>query len=335
MAFPLASMCNMRLDFDDETEFHFRDLSPDCSTSSISGASCASSYGSPAPTSGRSTPSFSTALDFGPSFSSSFVSSVDSNSFDLSPPSSATSTYFPMSPKHAHASEFAYPGLPMTHHFSCPPPMPHSQAIDWSFYMNPLSQPMLTTLSAAPTYEHIPAPVSHWAHTDSPISFQKSPLQITPPHTVKQEPREDMMARESSTAAARKRARAESLRLQQQVQHHHYHHEQPAAPSHSHKHEKQHLPPLSTTDDLDVEADDVVEPGKYRCPEESKHDKDEIIYACNWCNRKVNRKDNFISHLKLHTVPGRKARVKYEPGAVAQYQEEIRKFKPRRRQSKA
>ncbi|KAL2135790.1 hypothetical protein VTI74DRAFT_6856 [Chaetomium olivicolor] len=341
MVFSVVPMCNLRLGFEaGKAGFDFRDLSPGSSASSLNGASCTSSYDSPTPTSGRSTPAFSTGLDF----SSSFASSVDAVVFDLSPPSSATSTYFPMSPKNGNAFDFVYTELSLTptpaqlsfsSHQFCPPPMASSHEMDCSFFMNPLSQTLMSTPSSVTPFERLPAPVSHWTHSDSPVSFQQhSPSRvISPTRSIKQECEENMMAWEQSSAA-RRRARLESSRLQKVQKRHQQ------QPPHI-KSEKQHLPPLV--------ADDVVEPGKYRCREEgctsgpyrrnehlkrhmkTKHDKDEILYACNWCLRKVNRKDNFISHLKLHTVPGRKARIKFEPGAVLQYQEEIKKFKPRRR----
>lgn len=53
-------------------------------------------------------------------------------------------------------------------------------------------------------------------------------------------------------------------------------------------------------------------------------------FACNWCKKIVNRRDNLLSHLKLHTLNREGGRVAYEPGAMKEYEEEIKRIESRR-----
>ncbi|KAK0658289.1 hypothetical protein QBC41DRAFT_57015 [Cercophora samala] len=80
-------------------------FSPSGSSFSLS----SSSYGPHTPTSGRSTPprhSFD--------YASSFSSSIDGHSIELTPPSSATNSYFPFAFKGDGVSDFSQPGFPLT-----------------------------------------------------------------------------------------------------------------------------------------------------------------------------------------------------------------------------
>ncbi|KAK4640166.1 hypothetical protein QC761_604600 [Podospora bellae-mahoneyi] len=80
-------------------------FSPSGSSFSLS----SSSYGPHTPTSGRSTPprhSFD--------YASSFSSSIDGHSIELTPPSSASNSYFPFAFKGDGISDFSQPGFPLT-----------------------------------------------------------------------------------------------------------------------------------------------------------------------------------------------------------------------------
>ncbi|KAK4205737.1 hypothetical protein QBC40DRAFT_336037 [Triangularia verruculosa] len=93
-------MCAIPLGLDDDDMF-----SPSGSSFSLS----TSSYGPHTPTSGRSTPprgSFN--------YASSFTSSMDGHSIELTPPSSATNSYFPFAFKGDGVSDFGQPGFPLT-----------------------------------------------------------------------------------------------------------------------------------------------------------------------------------------------------------------------------
>jgi hypothetical protein len=180
-------------------------------------------------TSDRSSPPFSTSFDFG----FSFASSVDTVPFALSPPSSATSTYFPMTPKTGPVSDFVYPGFPVTPSrgpldfsgfplSSCATQLTPSQTMDCSFSVNQLSlYPQLATPSPSAQYDHLSGAASHWMSPDSPISFEQlSPTRLTgaaqlvkqEPRSVKQEPRENPMTPMTPSTPARKRALVDEAR---------------------------------------------------------------------------------------------------------------------------
>jgi len=180
------SVCNLRLELGDDAGFDFNSLPAGCPSGSISGSSYAwSSFDPHTPTSGRSTPPFTTSFDFGSSFT---TLSLDPSPVDLTPPPSAAasssaahSTYFPMTPKTAGSiPDFAYPGFPITPAraqfdfygnplTTCGPQLRTPQAaMDCSFLLNQLSpHPVM----AATQFDRISEPTSQWAYPDSPISF--------------------------------------------------------------------------------------------------------------------------------------------------------------------
>ena len=235
-------MLNIPLNFGNDGDFDFNGLPTGWSSGSISGSSYASSsFGPHTPTSGRSSPPFSTSFDFG----SSFASSVDTVPFDLTPPSSATSTYFPMTPKTGPVSDFVYPGFPATPSrgqldfsglplSSCATQLTPSQTMDMdcSFAINQLGlYPQLATPSPSAQYDHLSSAASHWMYPDSPIRFEQlSPTRLTGaaqlvkqgPQSVKQEPQESPMTPMTPSTPTRKRALMDEARnrttaLQQQV----------------------------------------------------------------------------------------------------------------------
>ncbi len=226
-------------DFVDDAGFDFNALPAGCPSGSTSGSSYASSsFGPHTPTSGQSTPPFSTSFDFG---SSSFASSVDSDQFGLTPPSSATSTYFPMTPvAESVVSDFVNPVFPVTpsrgqfefpsHPLSsCGPQLTPPQNMDCNFLINQLGPlPVLSTPSAIAQINRFSDVASHWAYPDSPISFElhhSTAALAGSFQPIKQEPDEDRMASSilSSHTTARRRALLSEARrrttvLQQEVQ---------------------------------------------------------------------------------------------------------------------
>lgn len=221
-----VSMCNIQLDFNDDVEFDFSSLAVRCPSGSISDSSYASSsFGPHTPTSGRSTPPFSTSFDFG----SSFAPSVDSVPFDVTTPSSATSTYFPMTPEAAPVSDYAYPVFPATpsrghlgfpgHQLSsCGTQLTPSQSMNCGFLVNQLgSHPSLaTTSSIMAQFDHLSDVASHWAYPDSPISFdqQSATTRVDSVplikhefvQSIKQEYEDEAMTPFNPSTTARKRA---------------------------------------------------------------------------------------------------------------------------------
>jgi hypothetical protein len=211
------ALCNVPLDFDDSVNFDFNDLPERCSSASISGCSSASSsFGPHTPTSDRSTPFLSASLDFG----SSFASSVDTVPFDLTPPSSAASNCFPMTPRGGNVTDFGYSGFPATpsrqvsfsgHPFSsCGTQLAHQQAMDSGFYPNHLgASPFMSTPSSVTQFDQ--SSDLAWMHTDSPISFEdhssSSPSRLVDPfRSAKSEAEAGMMSPSMRSSAARKRA---------------------------------------------------------------------------------------------------------------------------------
>jgi len=63
---------------------------------------------------------------------------------------------------------------------------------------------------------------------------------------------------------------------------------------------------------------------------ETKHKLDGVVFACPFCSKTFNRRDNYRSHLQLHTKKDRTiSRTRYDPRAEALYEEEIRNTKQR------
>lgn len=57
----------------------------------------------------------------------------------------------------------------------------------------------------------------------------------------------------------------------------------------------------------------------------SSHHENKDSFPCEFCGRHFNRKDNWRSHLKLHTVTrGKNARTDYFPAAVRIYEHEMK-----------
>ncbi|KXJ96362.1 hypothetical protein Micbo1qcDRAFT_154914, partial [Microdochium bolleyi] len=63
---------------------------------------------------------------------------------------------------------------------------------------------------------------------------------------------------------------------------------------------------------------------------ETKHKLDGVIFSCPFCSKTFNRRDNYRSHLLLHTKKDRTiSRTRYDPRALALYDEEMRNTKHR------
>jgi hypothetical protein len=229
------------LEFGDD-EFSFNRFPGDhpgsiCGTTYASSSSSpsSSSFGPQTPTSGRSTTPFSTSFDF----ASSFTSSADTASFDFSPPSSAPSAYFPMTPEAGNVSGPVYPIFPFTPSrgpldFSghplggCGSQLAPSQTMDMdcSFFVSHLgANPLPSTPSGLAQFGQLSDTAPHWPYPDSPISFdQQSPMRLNgTAQSIKQEHEDDMEAQFTPSNAVMRRALIEEARhrttmLHQQVQ---------------------------------------------------------------------------------------------------------------------
>ncbi|EAQ86981.1 hypothetical protein CHGG_08234 [Chaetomium globosum CBS 148.51] len=337
MEFTEAPVLNISLDFGNDAEFEFNNLGAGWPLGSASGSSCASSsFGPHTPTSGRSSPHYSGSFDFG----SSFASSTGVVPFDHSPPSSATSTYFPMTPKTSNVSSFVYPVFPTTPSrgqlvFSCDPlssyavQLTPSQNMDCSFPVNHLdSHPYMDAPPALGRYDHLSMGASHWAYPDSPISFdqQHSPVGVAQPvQSIKQEFDEDTktpMTPMTPSITAKKRVlmdqtRHKTMALQQQMQQ--------FSPSRTRTRAKRGKKCGTAAVGDDNFSMGAVEPAtKCECPVEGC---DKQYRRSEHMKRHIQRMDNLTTHIKLHWAPrehpGSKPRVKYCPAAKLQWEKMV------------
>ncbi|KAK3303996.1 uncharacterized protein B0T15DRAFT_226122 [Chaetomium strumarium] len=364
MTLQTMALCNVPLDFDDSgVNFDFNDLPERCSSASISGSSSASSsFGPHTPTSDRSTPFFSASLDF----SSSFASSVDTVPFDLTPPSSAASNCFPVTPRGGNVTDFGYSGFPVTpsrgqigfsgHPFSncsSSTQLAPSQTMDCGSYPNHLgASPFMSTPSSVAQFDH--SCDMAWMHTDSPISFENdssSSRLVDPFRSAKPEAEGDMMSPSMRSSAARKRAVIGEARHKTTALHQAQQRPQPNV--------RRQIKKERRIRSLETEGGSMamssVEPSnRHYCPEEGcnkgpyqrkEHLKRHIdsihngkMFKCKFCNHRSNRSDNLQQHLKLHTRPERmgvegKRGVDYHAGAVREYEEVQKRNRARRRPS--
>jgi hypothetical protein len=108
-----ALPCQGTLNFGEDFKFDFSNVQLGESSSSMSfddSSYSSSSFGQHTPTTAPSTPSRSIPFNH----DTSFVSPMDGLTYELTPPSAATSTYFPSAPRTGDVSEFAHPGFPGT-----------------------------------------------------------------------------------------------------------------------------------------------------------------------------------------------------------------------------
>lgn len=212
------SMCDTQLDFDDDVDFSFNTFAGCPCQSTCCSSYASSSFGPQTPISGRSSPRPSSSVDFG----SSFASSIDTPAFELTPPSSATSSYFSMGSK----AECVYAGFPVTPSrgqlsFTGHPISPFnehlvaSHPMDCAFPMDDLgSQPHFSTPSTLGPDGQVSDICSLWGHSESPISFGEplSPRLGGTVQSVKREAGEDRITPSIVSAEARRRAKIEEVR---------------------------------------------------------------------------------------------------------------------------
>ncbi|GAB1313615.1 hypothetical protein MFIFM68171_03825 [Madurella fahalii] len=357
---------HISLNFDEDVGYGFNDASvPEpCSAVSFGGSSYASSsFGPHTPLSSPSTPSRSGSLDYG----SSFASSIDGLSFEPSPPSSATSTYFPTSLKTSDVSDFAHPSFPMTpprgqlrfsgHPISgCGAPLAPSP-MDFCLYMNGLgSQSLLSTPSGLVKLDEPSDAWSIFLEPDSPISRSKkrsAPRLLEPFEPIKVEDEDVMTPPSTPWAPPRKRSRMEDVRqrtadlrkAQQRPQ---------SDPRARERRSKQRLAPAMESDGMIT----LAKAGAHKCDWEGcdakpfqrrEHMKRHVTSVhlkvgwsyCEFCNnRPFNRVDNYITHMRLHTLNRGSGKAQYVPAAVEEYKRlikarKIRKFRKRRAEDDA
>ncbi|KAL2257794.1 hypothetical protein VTK26DRAFT_9162 [Humicola hyalothermophila] len=364
-------MNSVHLGYRDDVDYELDSLPGNFSTASVSGSSYASSsFGPHTPRSARSTPVRSNSMDFGSSFTSSFASSVDSVPFELTPPSSATTPCFSTALRPGDAPDFVCAGFPLTpsrNQFNfagpsvsnCGTQWTPPQRMDCNFLIGGLGpHPNLSTHPGMAQMGQPSDVRSSWL-ADSPISFEGRPpmLQLQPgfheegspsgPRSATRGPtfenEENMTTPMMPSVAVRRRVRMEKARLRTTVLQEIQQGPQSTAQlrnriaKHGRSSEQANGNGISTARN------------KFKCPHEGcktepyrrrEHLKRHIqsahkgtLFVCEWCGRQVNRKDNWMSHLRLHTLKrGKSGRVGYEPGAVKQYAEEQERIGARRKQ---
>ncbi|KAL2015151.1 hypothetical protein VTK56DRAFT_6194 [Thermocarpiscus australiensis] len=321
-------MCHIHIDLGDDVNFSSNNLA----LASISPYT-SSSYGPQTPTSGHSTPVRSRS--FG-SFNSSFSSPIDTFPMDLTPPPSATSTYFSMPVRTGEAffpvtpsrSQLGFSGHSLS---GCGSQLTPSQTMDGCLFMSDLgSQPFLSSPPGLAEANRSPSPDawSVWPQTpDSPS------------------PRPSVSSGRGSTARLvnPEEARRRTTALQQVQQC-----SQPSGRTRTRTREQLRAL-MAGGGSISVED---IQPGHFKCEvkdckagpfRRNEHLKRHIqsahngmLIPCKWCKDKdkkpFNRRDNWLQHLRLHTLPrGKGGRVKFSPGAVKEYEEERKRISARRR----
>ncbi|KAK3314774.1 hypothetical protein B0H66DRAFT_627489 [Apodospora peruviana] len=329
----------MHLSFNDNSSFSFSSHTMGDSSSSSTSSSCHSSNYCPhTPTSGRSTPR-SNSLDFGSSFSSSGSFAVH-----LTPPSSATSAYFPRDLNMTgDGSDFLQtPVTPTRDHMrtnfsdlslgGCDgqPPIKGSgsplcsintaawlEYPDYFSFEDVQSRGMLFTPDpTAPTRCDLEAS-SMWCNPDSPFGFEN--LSNSTSRSVKREPiRGQPMAPNldkfrQNTARLHEAQRTSTTRVKKQIKRKGL----SPAPTHTVAKKSSHicdflgctlsyqrLEHLKRHQKTIHQMPGEVGPSSYKCP---------------LCQAKpFNRLDNWKIHAQLHCNPSRRSpRVKLIPGAMA------------------
>ncbi|KAK4226489.1 hypothetical protein QBC38DRAFT_229865 [Podospora fimiseda] len=320
------------------------------SNGSVSSAasSYASSFGPHTPLSGTSTPSRNGSFDFNTSRNGSMDSnaSFDTNTFDLSPPASTNSSYFPTNIKNEDGSDMcqsAFPLTPSRHPInSWESQMSPSSSMDY-YYPESLSQHTLVStppglVLVGQTWESQWGP--KWVHGDSPINFENK---ITPTglsvsiHGLKIEGSDQHEFEAKRIRMEEAKLRATDLMHQMQQD------QRPAVMRSVRmrpvKQQRSRRPTQES--DIGTITQSVhhcdypgCTDGPYRRNEhlkrhqKSKHGDDR--YPCEYCDKVVNRKDNWRSHLLLHTQQrGKNGRVKFNPNSIKTFEEERAKISKR------
>jgi len=185
----------MQSDFGDAEGFSFDSHVMGYPPSSTSSFSSDASFGPYTPTSGRSTPPGCDGMNI----DTSFTSSVDPFSFDLTPPSSAMSAYFQIDMKPEDSCGFFQPrllatpsrsqlGLSSLPYGSEANPHTPSQSLDFCTFATALDpSPLpLTPMRSAQVGESWET-WAMWAQPESPISFEKQQSPFQHPTAVKHE----------------------------------------------------------------------------------------------------------------------------------------------------
>ncbi|KAJ1338718.1 tramtrack [Microdochium nivale] len=327
-----------RIGFEDGCFFDDQSLSCPSSASSFSASS--SSCDVYTPSSGRSTPARRIrTLDYDN------IPCSGSIAYDLTPPASALSNYFPQDIKNSFPDLLEYDPITSTPSRKASLQTTHTMEFDYpQMYhhiptVDPANSHLLGQFAFAEPYNATPFPsnsafsldvlachdVAAWpsCHDDSPSSFfgsLPSPVGSMTPHHL----------------------------------HHDLHHQQSKRRIHfediqqktSALHRAQQGKPSKRDKLMDFTR---IPQGMYRCDfaecanrrpfkrqehlkrhKETKHKLDGVIFSCPFCSKTFNRRDNYRSHLLLHTKQDRTiSRTRYDPRALALYEEEMRNTKHR------
>ncbi|TPX08871.1 uncharacterized protein E0L32_009689 [Thyridium curvatum] len=318
-----------------------------CPSTSSSFSSASSSYDPFTPTSGRSSPTRRPSVDFESSFYS------DPAGFDMTPPSSAVSSYFPI---HHHMKndmepDFLPNGMPVTpsrygsnmldatlasHSWHGPLTPTHSMDM-YSFAESMGSSPFMVPTPAHSIYNGNSCDVpTLWSMgMDSPVTFENHPS-----------PLKSMRDDGSPFAFNRPRRRlfmedaqqkSNVLQRVQQAAH------MPLRSSG--KRDRTGAVVSSGHNGVSVQR---IAAGAFKCDvpgcsskpfKRMEHLKRHIDtthknkknFPCKYCSHKFNRQDNWRQHLKLHTEKrGRNSRTTYHPDALQDLEDEQKRIKQRR-----
>ncbi|KAK3990532.1 hypothetical protein QBC44DRAFT_239095 [Cladorrhinum sp. PSN332] len=320
-----------------------------------SGASSyASSFGPHTPLSGISTPSRNNSFDFNASrngsldSTSSFATTIDTNPFDLSPPASTTSSYFPANFKADDGSDICQSGFPLTpsrsqlHSINTwESQMSPSSTMDY-YFQEGLSQHTLMSTPPGPVptgqaWEYGWGP--KWVQGDSPINFEKhTPTRLAHSiHGLKiEESEQHEFEAKKRMLVEEAKLRATALHQMQQEQEHHRSTAMRSVRTRTVRQQRSRRPPQDSGIGTIVQSVyhcnlPGCTDGPYRRHEHlirhqnSKHGDER--FPCEYCDKVVNRKDNWRTHLFLHTQQrGKNGRVKYNPNAIKAYEEELAKI---------
>ncbi|KAI3327848.1 hypothetical protein HD806DRAFT_484163 [Xylariaceae sp. AK1471] len=356
---------DLRVGFDEGFSFESQSL-PCSSSGSFSSASTASSSQDPfTPTSGRSTPGLQPIL-----MDHDNVVCGTSTSFGLTPPASAFSGYFPSETKSDSHHYMSYESLSATPSrrasmqagamdFECAPMMPtptasrnasiqstNPQSLGHQHYADQMISPPLefppppysldnSAYDVAPSWTWPgDSPVNFFERHDSPgtanlqdVSLRESHYGL-PQHFQLHEMRRLCLdgVQQKTTALHRVQQRYRTSKRSR----------------------------IQKTTMIGEKSVVVFAKGLHRCQEAAcvdrkpfkrqehlkRHlttvhgDQDEINTTCIFCSKVFNRKDNWRSHLALHTKRQSSGRTNYFEGAQAVLDEEMRKTKQRKQPKK-
>lgn len=319
-----------------------------CPSTTSSFSSASSSYDPFTPTSGRSSPNRRSSVDF-----DSFYS--DPAGFDMTPPSSAVSSYFPMhqSMKGDMEPDYLPNGMPVTpsrynnnlmdpsmHSWHGPLTPTHSMDM-YTFAESMGSSPFMVPTPAHSLYNGNGCDVpTLWSMgMDSPVTFENHPSPLKSMAALRDDGSPYAFNNRSRRRLFMEEAQQKSNVLQRMQQAAHM----PLRSSGK----RDRTGAIVPSGDNGVSVQRIAA-GAFKCDvpgcsskpfKRMEHlkrhvdttHKNKKNFPCKYCSHKFNRQDNWRQHLKLHTEKrGRNSRTNYHPDALQDFEEEKKRIKQRR-----